>query len=250
MPDGSRKQPVCACPSSCTCLRRHVCRLQAVPGSTVTPRAFARGAPIASAGAAGLRLHVVATGMVAAAAVMADGRRQLMCFHVPGDIICPFSVADADCWAEALTETTTWEVELCCEPGAMRTNPDLCALLFDLAHADLARSLAHVVMLGRLDGTERLAAFLADMAQRTGRRRNGCWHVTLPMSREDIADYLGLNAETVSRIISRIKKTGLARFSSPTECEIPDLDLLNAQAPVNAPLPRALSITGGTELIA
>ena len=59
--------------------------------------------------------------------------------------------------------------------------------------------------------------------------------MTLPMSREDIADYLGLNTETVSRILSRIKKTGLIKFLSPTEYVIPDFAALEGRLPVPVP---------------
>lgn len=224
------------------CHRRNVCRLAALPGARVRECRFERGERIPASGDGLIRFHVVRSGMAAAVAVMRDGRRQLMCFHVPGDIICPFGVQDAECWAEALSPTETWGVDLARTAADLRAEPALCSALFDLAHTDLARSLAHVVMLGRLDGTERVIAFLGDLARRTGRSRNGSVSLSLPMSREDIADYLGLNAETVSRIFSRIKKSGLAQFRSPTECEIPDIDLLCEQAPLAAPVPpRALA---------
>lgn len=223
------------CPDPDRCIKRNACRFAARPGSTVTQRSFARGERIPAGAGGCVHIHVVRSGMAAASAVMRDGRRQLMCFHVPGDVICPFGVRDAECWAEALTATETWEIDLGCSARELLAEPEVSALLFDLTHTGLARSLTHVVMLGRLDGTERLVAFLTDLARRTGRRRNGAWQLSLPMSREDIADYLGLNAETVSRILSRIKKSGLARFRSPTECEIPDLALLAAQAPLAAP---------------
>lgn len=74
--------------------------------------------------------------------------------------------------------------------------------------------------------------FLAQMAMRVGRGAYNGGPVRLPMSREDIADYLGLNAETVSRIFSRVKKTGLVKFLSPTEYVIPDLNAIARRLPV------------------
>ena len=53
------------------------------------------------------------------------------------------------------------------------------------------------------------------------------------MNREDIADYLGLNAETVCRILSRIKRSGLVIFRSPSEFEVPDLHALQIRSPIH-----------------
>ncbi|MCV6596054.1 MAG: helix-turn-helix domain-containing protein [Mangrovicoccus sp.] len=68
--------------------------------------------------------------------------------------------------------------------------------------------------------------FLAEMAARSG---YGETH--LPMSREDIADYLGLNAETVSRIMTRLRKSGLVQFQSPTDYTIPDMGAITRRLP-------------------
>ena len=223
----------CLCIDPSRCTNRLICKLRAIPGCTVNPGIYARGERVpAAARGGGLRLQIVRTGIAAASATMQDGRRQIMCVLVPGDVICPFDLADAECWAEALTETETWEVVVPMNGHGLDENPDLGRLLFDLSHKLLERALTHVVQLGRFDGTERLCAFLLDMARRTGRRRGTGWCLSLPMSREDIADYLGLNAETVSRIFTRIKKDGIARFHSPTECEIPDLTRLEARVPI------------------
>lgn len=201
------------------------------PDVRVAQHCYSRGERIDGNGA-GFSVRIVSAGLAAASVVIRDGRRQLVCLHGPGDAICPLGPVDADCWAEALTATEICEVTLDTSCGSLLQDPALARHFFELAHARLERLSAHAILLGRMDGTERLCAFLLDMAARIGLRRGAGAILTLPLSREDIADYLGLNAETVSRIITRLKRSGLVRFPTPTECEIPDLARLETRAPI------------------
>jgi len=203
------------------------------PRVACTARCFARGDRISdAAGCPGhADLHLVRSGIAAASAWLPDGRRQILCFLAPGDVICPFGVGDAECWAEAVDPVETWMLSL--SGAAHRAmDPALATTFFGLAHTALERALAHSVVLGRYTGPERLAAFLADLARRTGWPRGAGLEVMLPMSREDIADHLGLNADTVSRLCSRLKGAGLVRFPAPSRCEIPDLAALEATIPL------------------
>ena len=102
-------------------------------------------------------------------------------------------------------------------------------------HRRLERCQNHITTLGRLDSVERVTLFLAEMAVRAGATREAPQLVTLPMSREDIADYLGLNSETVSRILSKLKKSRLVKFLSPSEYIVPDLAELDRRLPVDIP---------------
>ena len=78
-------------------------------------------------------------------------------------------------------------------------------------------------MLGRQNATERVAAFLVDMAERQG----GLNQIELPMSRLDIGDYLGVTIETVSRIFSKFRETGIIRLHSLRSIEIKKWDALH-----------------------
>lgn len=95
-----------------------------------------------------------------------------------------------------------------------------------------------LVSLGRLDAGQRIAAFLVDMAARVGEPlgKDGAI-VKLRMSREDIADYLCLKPETISRVFTRLKRDGVVTLPSPTECVIPSIKALKALAP--HPVPRS-----------
>jgi len=178
-----------------------------------------------------MRFHVVRTGLVATCAMTLDGRRQILCLNVAGDVICAMSAKGAECWCEALAPSEICELDLTSQAARLRGEPGFLRALFDLAHDRLERSAAHLIALGRLDGMERLCGFLAEMTRRTGRRIGQRWLVCLPMSREDIADYLGLNSDTVSRLMTRIKQAGLVRFLSVSEFEVASLERLEDRVP-------------------
>ena len=164
-------------------------------------------------------------------ATLEDGRRQIIDIELAGGaLVAPPCDDSADFTVEALSDGRVCTVEIAAEPGARGDAAR--TLMSDVSRGRMARRSAHIAALGRLDGMERMSLFLADVARRVGRSRNGALHVSLPLSRDDIADYLGLNAETVSRLFSRIKKSGLAVFTSPTEFVVPDLDALERRTPL------------------
>jgi len=154
----------------------------------------------------------------------------------PGDTLCPAAALQgADVWLEAFSAASLCELDLSAHPRSIGENAALSAELFHIAHRQVRYVSAHLVTLGRLDGMERVCFFLTDMAWRIGVKVPGGWRVHLPLSREDIADYLGLNAETVSRIFGRVKKSKLVTFLSPTDYLVNDIEALQSRAPVAAP---------------
>lgn len=182
-------------------------------------------------------LWTVLNGLVALCTSLPDGRRQIVCLSAAGQVAYSNSGTDgAEVWIEALTPSDLCELDLPSGAGSLLAqDATLGAELFRLAHNQVKCISAHLITLGRLDGMERVCLFLADMAWRIGRQTPGGWHVRLPLSREDIADYLGLNPETVSRIFSRVKKARLATFLSPTEYLVPDIEALQKRTPLAPP---------------
>ncbi|PLX37688.1 MAG: hypothetical protein C0606_05245 [Hyphomicrobiales bacterium] len=182
------------------------------------------------------RLWVVVSGLVGLSTTLADGRRQITSLNTSGDILCPVGGAEGvESWVDILAPSQLCEIDL----AAMISTglaPALSASLFRATHVQLERSNANLIMLGRFDGLERVALFLAEMTYRLGDPCPGGYRVTLPLSREDIADYLGLNAETVSRLFTRIRKSRLVTFLSPTDFVVHDLDGLAGRAPTAAGL--------------
>ena len=198
-----------------------------------------RGDRIVGGAAACRRLWIVIKGLVVLATVLPDGRRQITDLSTPGDVVCPVgALTGTESWVEALGPSVLCQIDLTEVMQADGKTSDLMAHLFRHSHHQLERSNGNLVMLGRFDGMERIYQFLAEITRRIGVEGAGGHRVHLPMSREDIADYLGLNSETVSRLLSRVRKTKLITFISPTDFIVHDLEELerhlpNAQQPVS-----------------
>ena len=96
--------------------------------------------------------------------------------------------------------------------------------ILTLALRSLARTQSHLMLLGRRNANERMAAFLIDLAARQGDESS----VYLPMQRYDIADYLGMTFETVSRVLRALKDLGFIRLRSTNEVELLDVTALEA----------------------
>ena len=226
-------QPPCSAPRSEICTNR-ICDTLSPDIPLPRRRDLERGAQV-SAGLY-LKLWTVVDGLVALCSSLPDGRRQLVSLATPGDLVCPLAGSHGTAvWIEALAPSRLCELDLSARSRGINRDPVLSAELFRVAHRQIQSVSAHLVTLGRLDGMERVCLFLTDMAWRIGVETPGGLRVHLPLSREDIADYLGLNAETVSRIFSRVKKAKLVTFLSPTDYIVADIEALQSRAPVAAP---------------
>jgi CRP/FNR family nitrogen fixation transcriptional regulator len=88
--------------------------------------------------------------------------------------------------------------------------------LLPLALRSMVRAQEHLLVVGRQTAVERIAAFLVDMAARQG----DLAQIELPMSRQDIGDYLGLTIETVSRVLTKLRDKGVLKFHGLRTLEI------------------------------
>jgi CRP-like cAMP-binding protein len=103
-------------------------------------------------------------------------------------------------------------------------SPNLARGLRDMTLRDLANAQIRMMMLGRLSAPERVATFLLDMFK----RRDATRMLDLPMSRNDIADYLGLTIETVCRVMSAFKRKGIIDIPNLHRVELRDRSALAA----------------------
>ncbi|MDH3453274.1 MAG: Crp/Fnr family transcriptional regulator, partial [Gammaproteobacteria bacterium] len=202
----------------------HTCILDSEPVVCSTQR-LERRQRVAACTGNGAVMRTVLSGAASLCAGLPDGRRQLLYLATPGEMICPYTTINTELWVEALVPTSICEIPMQVAIASSRAQPDL---LLRASNQFLDATMAHLLAIGRLDGTERVTAFLVDMTRRLGSHESGRLLVHLPLNREDIADYLGLNAETVSRILGRIKRSGLVIFHSPSEFEVPDFEDLQA----------------------
>ncbi len=182
------------------------------------------------------KLWTVHDGVVALCSSLADGRRQIACLATASNLLCAPQDRDGlGLWVEALAPSWICELDISSRAQSIAEDAALGAELLRIVQDQSNCIYTHLVTLGRLDGMERVCLFLADMAWRIGEHRVDGYHVRLPLARDDIADYLGLNAETVSRIFSRVKKSRLADFRSPTEYVVRDIEALQRRSPIAAP---------------
>jgi CRP/FNR family transcriptional regulator, nitrogen fixation regulation protein len=167
-------------------------------------------------------IYQVKSGAVRSYKLLSDGRRQIGAFHLAGDIFGLENGSEHRFTAEAIVDTTVRlikrnSLELVAESDAMVARNLLSMTTTNLQHAE-----DHMLLLGRKTSLERVAAFLLEM----DRRLTAADVMALPMSRRDIADYLGLTLETVSRAISHLHNLGILGFIGNTQRQIV---LLNRQ---------------------
>jgi CRP/FNR family transcriptional regulator, nitrogen fixation regulation protein len=168
------------------------------------PMRFARNAEVYGEDEPAEYLYQVMSGAVRTYRMLDDGRRQVVAFHLPGDI---FGVEDGDVHlssAEAISESQVLVVKRSAVMARAEHERALAKQLWTLTVRELQRVHQHTLVLIK-NAEERVAAFLLEMA---GRSSNGT-AIELPMSRQDIADYLGLTIETVSRTFTQFVQSGV-----------------------------------------
>lgn len=186
------------------------------------------GQPLFFEGDAVERVYMVSAGALKLYSLLGDGRRQVTGFMFPGDFL-GISIEDEHAFsAEALERVELWAFSRKQFGEFCERNPRVERELFHLAAHELAAAQQQMVLLGRKNAAERLASFLLNLLCRrerlTGKDER---QVDLPMNRLDIADYLGLTKETVSRMIAQLRDRKLIRLVSQNSVEILDRDMLS-----------------------
>jgi CRP/FNR family nitrogen fixation transcriptional regulator len=165
-------------------------------------------------------VYQVKKGAVRSYKLLSDGRRQIAAFHLVGDI---FGLVNGDTHrftAEAVVETTLRLVKRQSLETVANSDTVVTRTLMSMTAKNLQHAEDHMLLLGRKTALERVAAFLAEMDQRS----TAAGVMSLPMTRRDIADYLGLTLETVSRTLSQMRSAGVLDFISKNQREIVILD--------------------------
>jgi CRP-like cAMP-binding protein len=174
---------------------------------------FARNAEIYGENEPAEYLYKVVSGTVRTYKVLVDGRRQIGAFHLPGDM---FGLETGDSHtssAEAITDCKVIVIKRSAVVALAARDTDVARQMWTLTASELGRAREHNLILIK-SAQERVAGFILEMADRAS--RDGA--VELPMSRQDIADYLGLTIETVSRTLTHLEKT--AAIEVPTSRRI------------------------------
>jgi CRP/FNR family transcriptional regulator, nitrogen fixation regulation protein len=168
------------------------------------PMRFARNCEIYGERERADYLYQVISGAVRSYRLLDDGRRQISAFHLPGDV---FGIEAGELHlssAEAICDAHILVVKRSAVMARAEHENDLAKQLWTLTVRELQRVQEHSLVLIK-SAEERVAGFLLEMA---GRNARGDAAIELPMSRQDIADYLGLTIETVSRTITQLVQSG------------------------------------------
>jgi CRP/FNR family transcriptional regulator len=145
--------------------------------------------------------------------LLPDGREQVVGFRYAGDIIGYAPGRQHEFAAQLLTPARVCRIERRRLDELMRRHPPLERRLLALCVQELATTQEQLVTVGRRTAEARVAAFLLSLAAASDRRRQGD-SLEMPMTRADIADFLGLTIETVSRILTGFRRRGLVREPS------------------------------------
>ena len=191
-------------------------------GLSGTVLRVARNREIYSQGSSVDHFYKVVSGTVRTCKIMADGRRQIGEFTLPGEFFGLDGVSEHRLSAEAVADAVIVRYP---RHAAMMSPEHAAAIqahVHALTMASYERTQDLVVLLGRKTAQERVASFLIELAERSGSEAL----IELPMSRYDIADHLGLTVETVSRTFGQLKGEGAIALDSAQRVRIVDYDLL------------------------
>lgn len=159
-------------------------------------------------------LFNITSGSVRVFKLLPDGRRQIMGFLFAGDFLGLTAGNEFAFSAETIEPATLCRFKREAYRGLVKDSPALEAALLERANHELAAAHNQMVLLGRKTAQERLATFLLELPSKDPARFDGPNQVRLPMSRSEIADYLGLTIETVSRVLTKLKTQGLIRLTA------------------------------------
>jgi CRP/FNR family nitrogen fixation transcriptional regulator len=147
-------------------------------------------------------VYRVVSGAVRTMRFSSDGRRQILDFHLPGDVF-GFELSDRHTLsAEAVAASQIVMVRRSLIDKATAVDPAAARTVLRLTAQTLSSARDHAMVLGRKGAGERVAAFLLRLADRSASKQE----LDLPMSRADIADFLGLTIETVSRAFTEMER--------------------------------------------
>jgi CRP-like cAMP-binding protein len=189
---------------------------------------YEKAQPICSEASPADNWYCVLAGAARKYTLLSDGRRRIIDFLLPGDYFgfrerhCEFTATDAVLDGTVVARYPRREIE-----AAADHDPTLAREIRDVMLDAMSRSHARLLILGRVRSIEKVGAFLSEMAER------GCdsheQTIALPMSRYDIADYLALSVETVSRALSRLRREQAIRFIDKHRVSILDRRLLDSR---------------------
>ncbi|MEM9170091.1 MAG: cyclic nucleotide-binding domain-containing protein [Pseudomonadota bacterium] len=200
----------------CDLRERSICadlgpRELAIVDKTMARRSVQKDAAIMSEGEPNANLYVIVRGSFRLVKILEDGRRQITGFLFPGDFAGVRATEESAYTAEALEDSFVCAFPHRFLDEAAREAPGVKDRLIARSQTEYHRAQEHIVLLGKRTAEERVETFLTRLAETIGREGDDGVDTPLPMPRQDIADYLGLRLETLSRTLASLKKRAVIR---------------------------------------
>lgn len=195
------------------------------PGHPVcAQRSVRAGAPLYQQGGQALHVFAVRSGAFKSTLTLSDGRGQVCGFHMKGDVIALEGIGHR---AHACSMTALADAEVCVMAfrsmvHLAQQDPPLLVLLSQIMSRDLAHTHKTRMLLGHSLAQERLAVFLLELSRRFNDPDGVASDFHLPMTRAEIASFMGLSLETVSRTFTALQRSGQLRIDQ-RRVHIPDL---------------------------
>jgi CRP-like cAMP-binding protein len=177
-------------------------------------------------------VYEIIEGVCRSSMVLSNGRRQIISFGYPSDFVGVSHDCKYHYECEAITDMKVRVFRKNACSARSDTDPDFSDRMLKYMAAEVCGMQEHFMMLGKKSATEKLASFLIAIADRSCTHDGQVIKISLPMSRIDIADFLGLTIETISRTFTKLRKDGIVEFDgSKTVVILEPSILLNVSNP-------------------
>ena len=172
---------------------------------------FRAGKTIFSEGELANSVFGLSQGVVRLYKMLPDGRRQILAFALPGDFLGMPLAARHDFSADAIDEVALCQFSRDDLTKFIQSSPSIMRLLIEFSIRELDMAQDQLLLLGNGSAEEKVAVFLVSCRNRLARLSAFSETVPLPMRRQDIADFLGLKLETVSRTLAKLEQKNVLR---------------------------------------
>jgi CRP-like cAMP-binding protein len=204
---------------------------------------------IAASSEAGELIYIVGSGVLTLDATLPGARHQILELLYPGDIFRSSQMPPLP--GTSLTAVAAsgevWRLRWSQFEALADGDTEIARYLHDRLSEQAARLAMHTAIIGGLSGDERVASLLIELTERIGTPVAGGVAFDMPLSRADVADYLALNADTVSRIVSRLRAKGIVSQSGRSRFICHDKRALADESPIARAL-KAMHIPGAAGL--
>lgn len=179
-------------------------------------------------------IYFVSKGLFLVGGTLPNNQIQALVILAPGDVAMPNSLPPLhDMTISALSEDgEIWRLRWPLQGDARTVLPLIMDDLQNHIERQSAKLALHTAVIGHLTGPERVATLLIELALRTGSKSGSGVTFEMPLSRVDVADYLALNADTVSRVVARMRATKLISRSGRNRIVCRDITALMGESPL------------------